>query len=90
MSIPTCWETNPCEQEISNQLGITMNTVRTHLQHIYEKLHVQSRTAAVLKFLGRWPTGGRSSSDRQPPGIALIFLEFGFPNSQFYRPLFLF
>jgi DNA-binding NarL/FixJ family response regulator len=40
-------------KEISNQLGISMNTVRTHLQHIYEKLHVQSRTAAVLKFLGR-------------------------------------
>jgi DNA-binding NarL/FixJ family response regulator len=40
-------------KEISNQLGISMNTTRTHLQHIYEKLHVQSRTAAVLKFLGR-------------------------------------
>ncbi|HSU57570.1 MAG TPA: response regulator transcription factor, partial [Candidatus Dormibacteraeota bacterium] len=40
-------------KEISDKLGITMNTVRTHLQHIYEKLHVQSRTAAVLKFLGR-------------------------------------
>jgi DNA-binding NarL/FixJ family response regulator len=40
-------------KEISNQLGISMNTVRTHLQHIYEKLHVQSRTAAVLKYLGR-------------------------------------
>jgi len=40
-------------KELSDNLGITMNTVRTHLQHIYEKLHVQSRTQAVLKFLGR-------------------------------------
>jgi DNA-binding NarL/FixJ family response regulator len=40
-------------KEISDQLHITYNTVRTHLQHIYEKLHVQSRTGAVLKFLGR-------------------------------------
>jgi DNA-binding NarL/FixJ family response regulator len=40
-------------KEISDSLGITYNTVRTHLQHIYEKLHVQSRTGAVLKFLGR-------------------------------------
>jgi DNA-binding NarL/FixJ family response regulator len=40
-------------KEISDSLGISYNTVRTHLQHIYEKLHVQSRTGAVLKFLGR-------------------------------------
>jgi DNA-binding NarL/FixJ family response regulator len=40
-------------KEISEHLHITYNTVRTHLQHIYEKLHVQSRTGAVLKFLGR-------------------------------------
>jgi DNA-binding NarL/FixJ family response regulator len=40
-------------KELSDKLGITINTVRTHLQHIYEKLHVQSRTQAVLKFLGR-------------------------------------
>jgi len=40
-------------KEISEALGISLNTVRTHLQHIYEKLHVQSRTEAVLKFFGR-------------------------------------
>jgi DNA-binding NarL/FixJ family response regulator len=40
-------------KEISDSLNISYNTVRTHLQHIYEKLHVQSRTGAVLKFLGR-------------------------------------
>jgi len=40
-------------KEIGEQLNISLNTVRTHLQHIYEKLHVQSRTEAVLKFFGR-------------------------------------
>jgi DNA-binding NarL/FixJ family response regulator len=40
-------------KEIGDSLKITINTVRTHLHHIYEKLHVQSRTEAVLKFLGR-------------------------------------
>ena len=40
-------------KEISDQLEISLNTVRTHVHHIYEKLHVQSRTEAVLKFLGR-------------------------------------
>ena len=40
-------------KEIGDNLNISLNTVRTHLNHIYEKLHVQSRTEAVLKFLGR-------------------------------------
>jgi len=40
-------------KEIADQLGITLSTVRAHLHAIYEKLHVQSRTEAVVKFLGR-------------------------------------
>ena len=40
-------------KEISDRLGIAFHTARTHLRHIYEKLHVQSRTEAVLKFFGR-------------------------------------
>jgi DNA-binding NarL/FixJ family response regulator len=40
-------------KEIADQLGITPGTVRVHLHTIYEKLHVQSRTQAVVKFLGR-------------------------------------
>jgi DNA-binding NarL/FixJ family response regulator len=40
-------------KEIGDQLGITHNTVRTHLHVIYDKLHVQSRTEATLKFLNR-------------------------------------
>mgnify|MGYP001286580378 CR=1 FL=1 len=40
-------------KEIADRLEISMSTVRTHIHAIYEKLHVQSRTEAVVKFLGR-------------------------------------
>ncbi len=40
-------------KEIADQLKISFETVRTHLRTIYEKLHVHSRTEAVLKYLGR-------------------------------------
>ncbi|EDY16768.1 two component transcriptional regulator, LuxR family [Chthoniobacter flavus Ellin428] len=40
-------------KEIADQLGISTSTVRAHLHTIYGKLHVQSRTEAVVKFLGK-------------------------------------
>ncbi len=40
-------------KEISDALGISFDTVRSHLRNIYEKLHVSSRTEAVVKYLGR-------------------------------------
>jgi DNA-binding NarL/FixJ family response regulator len=38
-------------KEIADKLSINYDTVRTHLKHIYEKLHVRSRTEAVIKYL---------------------------------------
>ncbi|MCG3157609.1 MAG: Response regulator protein VraR [bacterium] len=38
-------------KEIATTLGISIETVRTHLHKIYEKLHVHNRTEAVLKYL---------------------------------------
>ena len=40
-------------KEIADQLGISLSTVRAHLHTVYQKMHVQSRTEAVVKFLGR-------------------------------------
>ena len=38
-------------KQIASQMGISMATVRTYTQRIYEKLHVHTRTEAVVKFL---------------------------------------
>jgi DNA-binding NarL/FixJ family response regulator len=40
-------------KEIAAQLGVTLDTVRKHLQSTYQKLHVHSRTEAVVKYLQR-------------------------------------
>jgi len=37
--------------EISERLCISMNTVKTHLKNIFQKLEVEDRTAAALKAL---------------------------------------
>jgi DNA-binding NarL/FixJ family response regulator len=42
-------------KEVASELGITWETVRNHITNIYGKLHVRSRTEAVLKYLGRQP-----------------------------------
>lgn len=39
-------------KEIADQLGLTLETVRTYLKLIYEKLHVRSRTEAAMRFFG--------------------------------------
>ena len=38
-------------KQIAEQLNISIDTIRTYLRRIYEKLHVQSRTEAVAKYL---------------------------------------
>lgn len=40
-------------KQIAEKLGISFGTVQTHLHTIYGKLHVQSRTEAVVKFLNK-------------------------------------
>lgn len=38
-------------KEIADTLSIGFETVRSHLKNIYDKLHVRSRTEAVVKYL---------------------------------------
>jgi DNA-binding CsgD family transcriptional regulator len=38
-------------KQIADQLGISVTTIRTYLRRIYEKLHVQSRSEAVARYL---------------------------------------
>jgi DNA-binding NarL/FixJ family response regulator len=42
-------------KEVADALGISTQTVETHLRNVYDKLHVRSRAAAVAKFLQREP-----------------------------------
>jgi len=40
-------------KEISDSLGISLDGIRFHVRGVYNKLHVHSRTEAVLKYFGR-------------------------------------
>ena len=48
-------------KEIADRVQISYDTVRAHLRHIYEKLHVGGRTEAVRKYL--------KASGFVPPGL---------------------
>lgn len=47
--------TGATPKEVAAQLNISWQTVRNHIRFIYDKLHVHTRTDAVLKYLGRAP-----------------------------------
>ena len=62
--------------QIARRLGISEGTVRTHLENIYERLHVSSRTAAVTRAfpdrvaLAAHRPGEGSVSWSSPPFLA--------------------
>lgn len=39
-------------KEIADKMCVSINTVKTHLRHIYHKLHVRSRAEILLRFRG--------------------------------------
>lgn len=43
--------TGMATKEVANELNLSYETVRDYLKQIYQKLHVRSRTEAVLRFL---------------------------------------
>lgn len=46
-----CLAKGLAHKQIADQMGIGITTIRTYLRRIYEKLHVQSRSEAVAKYL---------------------------------------
>ena len=44
-------------KEIASELGIRIDTVAFHLGNIYRKLHVRTRSEAILKYIGRGSGG---------------------------------
>ena len=42
-------------KEIAAAMQVSLGTVRTYIERIYEKLHVHNRTDAVVQFLGQRP-----------------------------------
>ena len=40
-------------KEIADRMNISIDTVRSYVRTVYEKLHVHSRTEAVVKYLAR-------------------------------------
>lgn len=42
-------------KEVAHKMHVSINTVKTHLKHIYQKLHVRSRSEILLRFRAENP-----------------------------------
>lgn len=58
-------------KEIGARLHISFITVRNHLMHIYEKLHVRCRTEAAAKYIRSAPGRGTRAPDDESSLVAL-------------------
>ena len=55
-------------KEIAESLGVSVNTIATHVHNIYKKLHVRTRARAIAKYhlpVARFPH--RTPFGRKPP-----------------------
>lgn len=51
--ILTRLSTGMLNKEIADEMGLSINTVKNHLQNIYSKLCVENRTEAILRYFDR-------------------------------------
>jgi len=51
LTVLDCLSKGLAYKQIADQLGITVPTIRSYLRRIYEKLHVQTRSEAVARYL---------------------------------------
>lgn len=56
-------------KQIAVALGISYKTVKIHVRHIYEKMEVDNRVAAVLWTTQHWhhPTGNGNGKENHSP-----------------------
>lgn len=52
-TILDCLSNGLTYKQVADKLGITIPTIRSYLRRVYEKLHVQSRTEAVAKYMSQ-------------------------------------
>ena len=55
-------------KEIAATMDLSLGTVRTYIERVYEKLHVHSRTEAVVKYLSQSSPGRPAANVRAPTG----------------------
>lgn len=54
-------------KEIEANLQISAGTLRGHIANVYQKLHVHSRTEAVVKYINRQPPGSAAQAGGKSP-----------------------
>jgi DNA-binding NarL/FixJ family response regulator len=58
-------------KEIADQMRLSIETVRSYLKTIYEKLHVHCRTEAVIRYKANRPASSMTDSDNAPEKLAV-------------------
>lgn len=56
-------------REIGEILSCSSRTVQKHVQHILEKLHLETRTAVCVWWYENGPASGQSVRRRKPPRL---------------------